>query len=68
MYGIKTYADGSDMLHIVSLGNPSTLEQFFLTPDLVQHIRREAARHPGLLRLSNHVAHRMMMDEGKDVP
>ena len=67
MYGIKTEADGSEMLHIISLGNPTALEQFFLTPDLVQHIRREAARHPGLLRLSNHVAHRMMMDEGKDV-
>jgi len=67
LYGIIAQADGSDMLHVITQGSPSSLEHFFLTPDLVQHVKREAAKHPGLLRLSNQVAHRMMMDQGKDV-
>jgi hypothetical protein len=67
MYGIVAPPDGSDMLHIVSQGSPRTLEDFFLTPDLVRRVKREAVKHPGLLQLANPVAHRMMMDEGKDV-
>jgi hypothetical protein len=67
MYGIATEPDGTDMLHIVTQGCTSTLEDFFTTPDLVRHVKREAVKHPGLLQLSNPVAHRMMMDEGKDV-
>jgi hypothetical protein len=66
MYGIVAEPDGGDILHIVTQGSPTTLEGFFLTPDLVRHVKREAVKHPGLLQLPNHVAHRMMMDEGKD--
>jgi hypothetical protein len=66
MYGILTQPDGSDMLHIVTQGSPTTLGDFFLSPDLVRHVKREAVKHPGLLQLPNPVAHRMMMDEGKD--
>ena len=67
MYGINTQADGRDMLNIVTQGSTSTLESFFLNPDLVRHVKKEAVKHPGLLRLPNAVAHRMMMNEGKDV-
>ena len=67
MYGIKAQPDGSDMLHIVTQGSSSTIESFFSNPDLVRHVKREAVKHPGLLRLPNPVAHRMMMDEGKDM-
>src|SRR5262245_37864652 len=67
MYGIATLPEGADMLHIITQGSPTTLEDFFLTPDLVRHVKREALKHPGLLQLPNSVAHRMMMDEGKDV-
>ena len=67
MYGITTQPDGSDMLHIVTQGSTSTIEGFFASPDLVRHVKREAVKHPGLLRLPNAVAHRMMMDEGKDM-
>jgi len=67
MYGIAAEPDGGDMLHIVTQGSPASLEAFFLTPDLVRHVKREVVKHPGLLRLSNPVAHRMMMDEGKDM-
>ena len=67
MYGIVAQPDGSDILHTVSQGSPRTLEDFFLTPDLVRRVKREAVKHPGLLQLANPVAHRMMMDEGKDV-
>jgi hypothetical protein len=66
IYGITTQPDGSDMLHIVTQGSSSTIESFFLNPDLVRHVKREAVKHPGLLLLHNPVAHRMMMDEGKD--
>lgn len=66
LYGIKDLADGARELDFVTLGGSTTLEQFFFNPDLVGHIRRAAAKHPGLLRLSNPIAHRMMMTEGKD--
>ena len=67
MYGITAQPDGGDMLHIVTQGSTSTIEGFFASPDLVRHVKREAVKHPGLLRLPNAVAHRMMMDEGKDM-
>jgi hypothetical protein len=67
MYGIRTEAGGRDVLHIISQGSASAMDRWFTNPDLVRHVRREAARHPGLLRLRNAVAHRMMMDEGKDL-
>jgi hypothetical protein len=66
MYGLLAQPDGGDMLHIITQGSPSNLENFFLTPDLVRHVKREVVKHPGLLQLANPVAHRMMMDEGKD--
>ena len=66
MYGIIAQPDGADMLHIITQGSPSSLEDFFLAPDLVRHVKREVVKHPGLLQLANPVAHRMMMDEGKD--
>src|SRR5205085_2224061 len=67
LYGIRTQPDGSAMLHIVTQGSSSSIESFFLNPDLVRHVSRQAIKHPGLLKLSNPVAHRMMMDQGKDV-
>ena len=67
MYGVVTEGDGSDMLHVVTQGSTATLERFFPNPDLVRHVKREAMKHPGLIKLPNSVAHRMMMDEGKDV-
>jgi hypothetical protein len=67
MYAIATGVDGRDVLHVISQGRAAALDRWFTNPDLVRHITREAARHPGLLRLPNAVAHRMMMDEGKDM-
>jgi hypothetical protein len=67
LYGIQTQPDGSDMLHIVNQSAPPTLELIFPDPYLVAHVRHEAMKHPGLLRLQNPVAHRMMMDFGKDM-
>ena len=49
MYGIVAQSDGGHMLHIVTQGSPSSLEDFFLTPDLLRHVKREAVKHPGLL-------------------
>jgi hypothetical protein len=67
LYGITTEADGRDVLHIISQGRAAALDRWFTNPDLVRHVVREATRHPGLLRLPNAIAHRMMMDEGKDM-
>ena len=67
MYGITVQADGSDMLDIITQGSALTIEQFFLNADLIRNAKRAAAKHPGLLRLPGAVAHRMMMDQGKDV-
>jgi len=67
MYAIRPQSEGRDMLHILTQGSSATLESFFLNPDLVRHVKREAVKHPGLLQLPNAVAHRMMMSEGKDV-
>ncbi|MBO0762990.1 MAG: hypothetical protein J2P50_00090 [Hyphomicrobiaceae bacterium] len=66
MYGIRAEA-GRDVLHIISQGSASAMERWFTNPNLVRHVRKEAAKHPGLLRLPSWVAHRMMMDEGKDM-
>lgn len=65
-YGIRASAQG-DTLHIITQSGSATLDAFFSNPDLVRHIQRTACRHPGLLKLDSHAAHRMMMDEGKDV-
>jgi hypothetical protein len=67
MYGIRTEAGGRDVLHIISQGSAAAMDRWFTNPNLVRHVRREAAKHPGLLCLPNAVAHRMMMDEGKDM-
>jgi hypothetical protein len=66
MYGIRAEG-GRDVLHIISQGSASPLDRWFSNPNLVRRVMREAAKHPGLLRLPNAVAHRMMMDEGKDM-
>ncbi len=65
-YGVTSKSDSSDVLHIITQGGSSSIEDFFHNPDLVHHIQRTASKHPGLMRLPNPVAHRMMMDEGKD--
>jgi hypothetical protein len=66
LYGIQTANDGTEMLHIISQGSSMNIDQFFRSPVLVRHIQRASQKHPGLLHLTNPVAHRMMMDEGKD--
>lgn len=66
LYGFEPTADGRVIVHIVSQGSAETTSAVFTNTVLVQHIQRAANRHPGLLVLKNSVAHRMMMDEGKD--
>ena len=65
-YGIQDQPDGAERLDFITQGGSMTLESFFVNPDLIASIRRAVARHPGLLRLPDPVAHRMMMTEGKD--
>ncbi len=65
LYGIA-HEDGRDVLHIITQGNAHALDQFFQSPELVRRVKRVAGRHPGLLKLSEPVAHRLMMDVGKD--
>ena len=67
LYGIVAEPDGTDMLHIVTQGSSTTMEQFFQNPDLIRNVTREALKHPGLLQLPGAIAHRMMMDQAKDV-
>lgn len=67
LYGIAPEPDGSEMLHIVTLGRVATLQEFFSADDLVRHVKKAAAKHPGLLQIRNQIAHRMMMDVGKDI-
>ena len=66
LYGFSTRSDGSTCLHIVSQGGSQPIDAAFTNDELIGHIRRAAHRHPGLLQLKDEVAHRMMMDEGKD--
>ena len=67
LYGLSHRSpDGDFVLHIVSQGSSHPIDDFFTTADLIEHIQRAAHRHPGLVQLKNPVAHRMMMDEGKD--
>ncbi len=66
LYGIERRADGSSVLHIVTQGGTVSIDRVFTNPDLMHHVQRAAKRHPGLLQLKDPVAHRMMMDEGKD--
>jgi len=66
MYGIRTGANGGDVLHIVTQGSSETLQNFFMNPELIRYVTRAAIKHPGLLQLNNPIAHRMMMDVGKD--
>ena len=66
IYGIERRDDGHNVLHIITQGGTETIDAVFTSPDLVHHIRRAARKHPGLLQLKDPVAHRMMMDEGKD--
>jgi hypothetical protein len=66
LYGFSTGPEGRPRLHIISQGGSQPLSDAFTNIDLVHHVARAAGRHPGLLQLKNPVAHRMMMDEGKD--
>jgi hypothetical protein len=66
LYGFEPKADGRVTLHIVTQGSAETMASVFTNAELVHHIKRAAHRHPGLLLLKEPVAHRMMMDEGKD--
>lgn len=65
LYGIR-HEDGRDVLHIITQGGAHSLQEFFQSAELVQRVQRAAKRHPGLLKLSEPVAHRLMMDAGKD--
>ena len=67
LYGIAPGLDGHDTLHIVTQGGSIAIEHFFRNAELVRHVQKAANKHPGLLRLPSPVAHRMMMDEGKDI-
>lgn len=66
LYGIEQGADGSFVLHIITQGGTEPIERVFTNPELMHHVQRAANRHPGLIQLKDPVAHRMMMDEGKD--
>ena len=66
LYGIAAEPDGTDMLHIVTQGSTSAMEQFFQNSELIRSVTRAALKHPGLLQLPGAVAHRMMMDQAKD--
>ncbi len=66
LYAIKRQPNGRDRLHIVTQGSALNIDDFFRSPNLVRHVQKAAGKHPGLLALPNLVAHRMMMDEGKD--
>lgn len=66
LYGFEHRQDGRAVLHIITQGSAEPMESVFTNADLIRHIRRHAHKHPGLLQLSEPVAHRMMMDEGKD--
>ncbi len=65
-YGLQQGPDGHWTLHIITHGRSEALIDAFTNRDLTDHIRRAAQKHPGLVQLKQPVAHRMMMDEGKD--
>ena len=65
-YGFEPRPDGRVTLHIVTQGSAEATSAVFTNTVLVDRIQRAANRHPGLLALKDPVAHRMMMDEGKD--
>ena len=65
-YGVVRQPGGRDVLHIVTQGGSEAMAAVFTSPDLIRHIKKAALRHPGLLQLRDQIAHRMMMDEGKD--
>ncbi len=66
LYGLEPKPDGRVMLHIVTQGSAEAMSAVFTNPVLIRHVQRDAGHHPGLLALRDPVAHRMMMDEGKD--
>ncbi len=65
-YGFESLPDGGIMLHVVTQGGAEPIAAVFTNTDLISRVQRAAGRHPGLLLLKDAVAHRMMMDEGKD--
>ena len=66
LYGFSERPDGRTVLHIVTQGSAEPFSSVFTNAELIRHIQRAARKHPGLLQLKDPVAHRMMMDEGKD--
>lgn len=66
LYGIERRSDGSSVLHIITQGGIEPIDRVFTNPVLLRYVQRAAKRHPGLLQLKDRIAHRMMMDEGKD--
>jgi hypothetical protein len=66
LYGFAVKADGHIVLQIVTQGSVEPMAAVFTNADLIKHVQRAARGHPGLLLLKEPVAHRMMMDEGKD--
>jgi hypothetical protein len=66
LYGFEARPDGRTMLHIVTQGSAEPITAVFTNAELIRRVQAAAQRHPGLLALKDPVAHRMMMDEGKD--
>jgi hypothetical protein len=66
LYALKPQSNGHDRLHIISQGSALNISDFFRSPDLIRHVKKAVGKHPGLVALPNAIAHRMMMDEGKD--
>ena len=67
LYGFsRRSTDAHFVLHIIAQGGSHPMQDVFTNADLIEHIRAAALQHPGLLQLKDPVAHRMMMDEGKD--
>jgi hypothetical protein len=56
-------ANGEGDLEILTASRTASLEDFFQNSVLVAAIRKAASKHPGLLRLHDPAAHRLMMVE-----
>jgi hypothetical protein len=56
-------ANGEGDLEILTASRTTSLDEFFQNTVLVAAIRKAASKHPGLLRLHDPMAHRLMMVE-----
>lgn len=66
IYGLNRQSDGQHILHIVTQGSSEAMQSVFSNQDLIDHIQKAVHKHPGLVQIKEPIAHRMMMDEGKD--